>query len=81
MSLDEQYTTVDVILWQDCQLLTRDLVWRNDTLLDLLGQKSHICDLLQYVSLPTPQEQYTLCFELLQAYLDSFDTYANFKAL
>ena len=27
------------------------------------------------------QEQYTLCFELLQAYLDSFDTYANFKAL
>ena len=29
----------------------------------------------------SPQEQYTLCFELLQAYLDSFDTYANFKAL
>ena len=28
-----------------------------------------------------PQEQYTLCFELLQVYLDSFDTYANFKAL
>ena len=27
------------------------------------------------------QEQYTLCFELLQAYLDSFDTYANFKDL
>ena len=28
-----------------------------------------------------PQEQYTLCIELLQAYLDSFDTYANVKAL
>ena len=27
------------------------------------------------------QEQYTLCFELLQMYVDSFDTYANFKAL
>ena len=27
------------------------------------------------------KEQYTLCFELLQAYLDSFDTYANFKDL
>ena len=35
---------------------------------------------LIFVSLFT-QEQYTLCFELLQAYLDSFDTYANFKAL
>ena len=25
------------------------------------------------------QDQYKLCHEILQAYLDSFDTYANFK--
>ena len=27
------------------------------------------------------QDQYKLCHEILQAYLDSFDTYANFKAV
>jgi netrin-G3 ligand len=26
-------------------------------------------------------DQYKLCFEILQSYLDSFDTYANFKAV
>ena len=27
------------------------------------------------------QDQYTLCFEILLSYLDSFDSYANFKAI
>ena len=27
------------------------------------------------------QDQYKICFEILQSYLDSFDTYANFKAV
>ena len=27
------------------------------------------------------QDQYKLCHEILQAYLDSFDTYANFKGV
>ena len=27
------------------------------------------------------QDQYKLCFEILQSHLDSFDTYANFKAV
>ena len=27
------------------------------------------------------QDQYKLCYEIMQSYLDSFDTYANFKAL
>ena len=43
---------------------------------------SHFTSSMTSVVCPfLPQEQYTLCFELLQAYLDSFDTYANFKAL
>ena len=40
-----------------------------------------VISLTSVVCLFLLQEQYTLCFELLQAYLDSFDTYANFKAL
>ena len=42
---------------------------------------SHLMSLISNACLSLPQEQYTLCFELLQAYLDSFDTYANFKDL
>ena len=44
-----------------------------------VGSSTHYVISVMYPFLS--QEQYTLCFELLQAYLDSFDTYANFKAL
>ena len=34
-----------------------------------------------YIYLSPLQDQYKLCFEILQSHLDSFDTYANFKAV
>ena len=40
---------------------------------------SHLMSVISIACSSLSQEQYTLCFELLQAYLDSFDTYANFK--
>ena len=34
-----------------------------------------------YASFHSLKGQYKLCFEILQSHLDSFDTYANFKAV
>ena len=61
--------------------------WTLLNVLDLmkcLNISAHVVSSYYMISVMYPflsQEQYTLCFELLQAYLDSFDTYANFKAL
>ena len=39
------------------------------------------CLLYSNSLLSCSQDQYMLCFEIIQSYLDSCDSYANFKAV